>query len=245
MKAAPIIEELRSLDVDGSTMEVFLFRPDREVSLPAILLAQHLPVGHTGIENDTFTLETARRFARAGYVVAVPFLFHWWPKDESMERKRSESLDSRMVADMTAGYRLLAADSAVDAHRIAIVGHCWGGRVAWLAACHLPGCAALAVFYGGNIGKGLGPDSVPPLQLADRIMCPVIGLFGDEDSNPSPQDVDRYDEALSAAGVRHEFFQYEGAGHAFQNFPNPERYHAGASEDAWQQVLGFLQETLA
>jgi dienelactone hydrolase len=52
-----------------------------------VILAQHIPVGHTGIENDEFTLVTAARIASEGYVVAVPFIFHWWPKGEDAWQK--------------------------------------------------------------------------------------------------------------------------------------------------------------
>tara|TARA_Y100001933_G_scaffold58430_1_gene58448 strand:- start:1293 stop:2027 length:735 start_codon:yes stop_codon:yes gene_type:complete len=238
-------ERIDTVSVQGSPMEIFRFAPaGGSGPRPALVLAQHIPVGHTGIEHDTFTLETARRFARAGYAVAVPFIFHWWPKAETIERKRAEARDDWMVADMTAAFDALAADPGVDPSRIGAVGHCWGGRVAWLAACHLPELAACAIFYGGRIKLAMGPDSVPPIDLAGRIRCPVIGFFGNDDANPSPADVDDYAAALAAAGVEHGFHRYDGAGHAFQNFPTPERYREAASEDAWDKVLAFFQRTL-
>lgn len=233
-----------TVEVQGSPMEIFLFEPAGEGPHPGIVLAQHIPVGHTGIENDTFTLTTARRFADNGYAVAVPFIFHWWPKSEGMDRKKAESRDDRTVADIRAAFDVLVAQDGVDAERIAMVGHCWGGRVAWLAACHIDRFRALAVFYGGNIKKGLGEGSTAPIDLAAGIPCPVIGFFGNDDGNPSPQDVDDYSAALSDAGIPHEFYQYDGAGHAFQNFPAPERYVEAASEDAWDKVVAFLDDIL-
>jgi carboxymethylenebutenolidase len=237
-------ETVQTLDVLGSAMEVFLFEPEASPPHPALLLAQHIPVGHTGIEHDEFTLETARRFAGHGYLVAVPFLFHWWPKSAAIERKREEARDDWMVADVQATFELLAGRADVRGDRIGAVGHCWGGRVAWLAACSLPRLAACAIFYGGRIKLAMGPDSVPPIELAGFIRCPVAGYFGDEDRNPTPEDVDDYQRALAAAGVPHEFHRYPGAGHAFQNFPTPERYREAESEDAWTRVLGFLDSHL-
>lgn len=226
----------------GSPMDVLLFRPAGPGPHPGILLAQHLPVGHAGLEHDTFTLTTAQRLADQGYLVAVPFLFHWWPKSAPMDLKRNESRDDHIVEDMKAGFALLCAQPDVLRDRIVVMGHCWGGRVAWLAACHIQGFAALATFYGGNIKKALGAGNTPPLDLARHICCPVIGFYGNDDTNPSPQDVEDYSAALSAAGVAHEFHQYDGAGHAFQNFHAPERYNAAASEDAWDRLLVFLSE---
>lgn len=227
-----------------NSMEVFLFMPEGEGPHPGIVLAQHIPVGHSGIENDTFTLTTARRFAENGYAVAVPFIFHWWPKEEAMEMKKDESRDDWMVMDIKAAFALLAGHASVNAEKIAMVGHCWGGRMAWLAACHINRFRALAVFYGGNIKKGLGEGAVAPITLAKNIACPLIGFFGNDDGNPSPDDVEDYHKALGEAGIVHEFHQYDGAGHAFQNFPAAERYNETASEDAWGKVLDFLEQEL-
>ncbi len=236
-------ESIETVEVMGSPMEVFVFAPQGTAPLPGIVLAQHIPVGHTGIENDEFTLAAARRFAAAGYVVAVPFVFHWWPKSAEIERKRDESTDERMVADMAAARSLLTQREDVDAARIGVVGHCWGGRIAWLAACHLP-LSACAVFYGGRIKLAMGAGSTPPIELTRQIGCPVAGFFGNEDRNPTPEDVDDYERALADAGVTYEFHRYDGAGHAFQNFPTPERYREAQSEDAWSKVLEFLEDTL-
>src|SRR5687768_1054340 len=221
-------------------MEVFIFRPKGAGPHPGILLAQHIPMGHTGLENDPFTLTTAQRFADNGYIVAVPFIFHWWPKDAPMEKKREESKDDWIVADMQAGMEVLKAQPQINTARIGIVGHCWGGRVAWLAACHIRNIAALATFYGGNVKKALGAGNQPPIELTPHISCPVIGFYGNNDTNPSPADVADYSAALTAAGISHEFHQYDGAGHAFQNFPMPDKYNQPASDDAWAKVLRFL-----
>jgi len=238
------MHEVEILDVQGSPMEVFLFEPKRPAPRPALILLQHIPVGHTGLENDAFTLKTAERFAENGYVVAAPFLFHWWPKSAELQRKRDESRDDRMVLDLEATIGLLERRSDVARRAIGAVGHCWGGRVAWLAACHLPQLAAAAMFYGGRVKLPMGDGNSAPITLASQIRCPIIGFFGSEDQNPTPAEVDEYDEALSAAGVQHAFHRYAGAGHAFQNFPTPERYHHAASEDAWGKVLEFFAQHL-
>ena len=240
---------VQTVEVLGSPMEVFEFSPgvgdgSDGTPRPGLILAQHIPVGHTGIENDTFTLAAAERFAEAGYVVSVPFIFHWWPKDAEITLKRDESRDDWMVADMQAAHQVLSARDDVDETRIGVVGHCWGGRVAWLAACHIPTLAACAIFYGGRIKLPMGPGSTPPIELAASIKAPVAGFFGNEDANPTPEDVDDYEAALRDAGVACEFHRYEGAGHAFQNFPSPERYREAQSEQAWTEVLEFLDRRL-
>lgn len=238
-----------TLDVDGSAMEVFLFTPNVAGPHPAIILCQHIPVGHAGLEHDEFTLVSAQRLANEGYVVAVPFIFHWWPKTEDVKVKAGEFRDDRVIADLKATCLHLKSIQSVDHARIGIVGHCWGGRVSWLGACQLPELAACVLFYGGRIDKKLGPvelteKSKSPLEQTGNIACPVAGFFGNEDQNPTPELVDSYEAALKKSKVSYVFHRYDGAGHAFQNFPTPERYREQQSEDAWSKCIEFLDQHL-
>ncbi len=225
-------------------MEVFVYRPDVAAPYPGIVLAQHIPVGHAGIENDEFTLKTAERLAENGYAVAVPFIFHWWPKSEDIIVKRDESRDDWMVADCRAAFDILVNDPEVASDKIGVVGHCWGGRVAWLAACHIAELAACAIFYGGRVKLAMGEGNPPPIELAGKINCKEAGFWGNDDQNPTPEQVDDYAAALAAANVPHEFHRYDGAGHAFQNFPSEGHYRHEASEDAWGKLLTFLESEL-
>jgi len=238
------MHRIEILNVQDSPMEVFLFEPEGAGPFPGIILAQHIPGGHTGIENDPFTIQTAERYAENGYAVAAPFIFHWWPKEDDIEVKREGWRDDRAAEDLKAAHRLLAGQPEVDGGRVGIVGHCWGGRVSWLGACHISSLKACAVFYGGRVKVRMGANTPPAIELAGDIKCPVIGFFGNDDQNPTPEDVDDYEKALTAAGVEHVFHRYEGAGHAFQMFNSPERYRERQSEDAWDKVLGFLGERL-
>jgi carboxymethylenebutenolidase len=234
----------RIVEVQGSPMDVLVFEPEGKGPFPGLVVAQHIPVAHAGLEIDPFQVDVGERLARAGYAVAMPHFFHWWPKEADIEVKRKEFRDDWAVADFTAAYKLLSENSMVDESRIGVVGHCWGGRLCWLGACHIPQFRAAVVLYGGRIKSGMGPGSVPPIGLADRIRCPMMGLFGNEDGNPSPADVDDLDAALAAAGVPHEFHRYDGAGHGFQDYTNPNRYRREASDDAWKKLLGFLDKHL-
>jgi len=235
---------IHMVTVKGSPMEIFMFEPKGEAPHPGIVLAQHIPSGHSGVENDAFTLKTAERFAENGYAVAVPFIFHWWPKTDGIQVKREGFRDDWTTLDLQATFDHLASGENVDADRIGIVGHCWGGRVSWLGACHNPKLAACAIFYGGRVKVQMGPNTPPAIELAGNIKCPVAGFFGNEDQNPSPEDVNDYEAALAAASVPHVFNRYDDTGHAFQSFDSPEKFRPVSSEDAWTKVLAFLKETL-
>jgi carboxymethylenebutenolidase len=237
-------QRIETISVKGSPMEVFIFEPKGPGPHPGLILCQHIPIGHTGIENDKFTLAIAARYAANGYVVAAPFIFHWWPKSADMEVKRNEFRDDWTMPDLLATYELLSAMPNVNADRIGIVGHCWGGRVSWVGAMSNPKLKACAIFYGGRIRQAMGAGNPPAIDLAGSIKCPVIGFFGSLDKGPSPEDVDVYDAALRKAGVEHTFHRYEGANHAFQDQFSAERYHPQAAEDAWTKVLAFFDAKL-
>ena len=236
--------QIENLLVNGSPMEVFVFEPEGKGPFPALMQCMHIPVGHTGIENDEFTLRTAERYRDNGYVVLVPFIFHWWPKSAGIEIKREEFRDDWTKLDLDVAFKMLSEKVNVDSDRIGIFGHCWGGRVSWLGAATNQNYKACAVFYGGRIKKMMGENNTPAIDLAQNINCPVIGFFGNEDENPSPEDVNDYSKALTKGGVEHKFYRYDNAGHAFQSFNSEDKFRSEASEDAWGKVFDFFQEKL-
>lgn len=233
-----------SVEVQGSAMPVLVFEPPGDGPHPGLVIAQHLPIAHTGLTNDPFQIDVGERYAAAGFACVIPFLFHWWPLDADIAVKRAEFRDDWTVADLSAAFGLLSGLQSVDGERIGILGHCWGGRVAWLGACHEPRYRACAVFYGGRIKLPFADGAPPPITLAKNIRCPVLGIFGNEDQGPSPEDVDDYEAALETNGIAHEFHRYDGAGHGFQDFNNPERYREAQSEDAWEKALAFFRRQL-
>lgn len=236
--------EKRYADVQGSGMEMLLFLPEGKGPFPGIVVAQHIPVAHTGLEKDPFQLKVGERLAQAGFAAVIPYIFHWWAPEEDIAVKREEFRDDRVIEDLAAAYDLLAGSASVDGNRIGIIGHCWGGRVSWLGACSNPGYKAVTILYGGRIKVGMGEGATAPIKLADKINCPVLGIFGNDDQNPSPEDVNDYERALAEAGVHYEFHRYDDAGHGFQDFTNPERYRKEAAEDAWRKVLAFNEKEL-
>ncbi|MBT3602916.1 MAG: hypothetical protein HN521_07600, partial [Candidatus Latescibacteria bacterium] len=77
-----------TLIVNNQPMHTLIFEPETEGPHPGLIIAQHLPVAHAGLEKDPFTMDIGERYASAGYVCAIPFIFHWWPEDEDIAVKR-------------------------------------------------------------------------------------------------------------------------------------------------------------
>ena len=195
--------EKRTVGIQGSPMEVLSFAPEGPGPFPGIVVAQHLPIAHEGLEKDPFTIDVGERLAKAGYTSVTPYVFHWWDPEEDIAVKREEFRDDRAVADYNAAFDMLVRSDKVDESRIGIMGHCWGGRLSWLHACHNDQYKALVTLYGGRIKLGMGDGAIAPIDLCGRMACPVMGIFGNEDANPSPADVDDLDAALTKAGVAH------------------------------------------
>jgi carboxymethylenebutenolidase len=69
--------------------------------------------------------------------------------------------------------------------------------------------------------------------------APLLGLFGGQDKNPSPEQVRTIDAALTEHGKPHEFHTYPDAGHAFFSVDRPS-YNVEAVKDGWQRIWAFF-----
>ena len=190
---------------------------------------------------DKFVEDRVDALARHGYAAAAPDLYHRQPSDGADMMTRIGRLrDTEIIADADATIAHLRAMTETRVTDLAVLGFCMGGRITYLLAGARPSAwRAAGVFYGGNIMKAWG-DGPTPFNLTANIAAPMIGFFGLEDTNPSPADVDTIDAELTRHGKPHEFHRYEGAGHAFLNFTNAERYRASQAKDAWEKMLAFL-----
>ena len=187
------------------------------------------------------------QYAANGYVAIAPALYHRQhpnPKlgyDEmpAVQGYMGELRDNELVEDVNVAIDYLNNKYPRTAgQKIGIVGYCVGGRIAYLAATSCPGLSAASVYYGGRILVPFG-DGPAPIDLTSNISIPVMGNFGDTDENPSPADVKTIDDALTAAGVTHDFKSYPGAGHGF-NCDDRGSYNEAAATDAFTRTLGFF-----
>lgn len=224
--------------VDGSEMEVYVDVPAGAGPHPAMVVTFH----RGGI--DAFTRKFVDDLAAAGYAAAAPNFYHRRPADEDTVEAMSHVIDVDIVSDINGAVALLQGNEAVDSDAIGIVGHCFGGRNSFLGAASNPVFRACAVFYGGNTMVARGEGRPTPFELMKNIACPVIGFFGNDDKNPSPDDVAKIDAELTSHGIAHTFHAYDGTGHAFQNFLNEAGYRPEATKDSQPKLLAFLAEHL-
>jgi carboxymethylenebutenolidase len=168
-------------------------------------------------------------YAADGYVAVAPAVF------DRVERGVDLGYDAagieagrsiRAKADTTNALADIAAARAfvADAGRVGIVGYCWGGLLAWLAACRLDGFAAAIVYYGGGIGEVLG----------ETPRCPVLGHFGERDKMIPLAWIDEWRQRHPT----HPVHTYD-ADHGFNCDARPS-YNAAAAKLARERTLAFL-----
>ena len=83
-----------------------------------------------------------------------------------------------------------------------------------------------------------------PIDLTERMAAPLLGLFGNDDRNPTAAQVDRTEAELKRHGKVYEFHRYDGAGHAFFNWERPAAYRAEQAQDGWRHVFAFFERHL-
>ena len=221
-------------------MDMYAALPDGSGPHPAVVIAFH--VG--GL--DDFDRKMADQLAEAGFVAVVPDLFHRFSK-EVMDGPRLDRLghlkDADIIADMNAAVDFLTSNSAIDNDRIGVTGFCMGGRISWLMAASNQIFKCTVPFYGGNIMGNWGPGDTP-FSMSNNINCPMLFHFGAEDGNPSVADRDTFDAELKRLGKDFEFHTYDGAGHAFMDHTNPDRYHEASAAAAWPRTIDFFNNHL-
>ena len=139
-----------------------------------------------------------------------------------------------IAADVQAAVEALRAD---DVERVATLGFCMGGRMAFLSNTLELGLAGVVGFYGTLVGPWRN-DAPEPVARAGAMTAPVLGLFGGADPAIPADHVAAFDEALATAGIEHRLVTYPGAPHSF--FDRKATEFATESAAAWDEVLAFL-----
>lgn len=221
-------------------MEITLEIPENATApFPALILCHH----REGV--DEFTIDAAKKLASGGFLTAVPNFYHRRPRGEEWQASRKTMQDVEVVADLKSTANFLTKLNNVNADRIGIIGHCMGGRSAFIGAAELQRLRAAVILYGGHLFKTEGKGSQPPIEHVKHIRAPILGLYGDEDHVIPLDELKRVIAVLDNEKIDSEFHIYRGAGHAFQDFSRSDHYRKDASDDAWRRTFEFLYKHLS
>ncbi|HQU15822.1 MAG: carboxymethylenebutenolidase [Chromatiales bacterium 21-64-14] len=235
------VEAVR-LDIGGGLQGVYA-RPGSAGPHPALLIFTEAYGLNTHFE------QLVRRLAAAGYCTLVPDLYRgdvYDYSDVDSARARLRLLrDAAAMEDTGRALDFLAARKEVDQARIAVLGFCMGGRLAFLAHGTYPTrLRAAACFYGGGIAPERDPLDRPALlDQAPRMQGPLLLIYGAEDGSIAPEEHGRVATALSAAGRRYTLAVFPEAGHGFFCDARPS-YRPAPAAEAWTLLLEFLSHAL-
>ena len=231
---------------NGDIGEAYYARPNGSGKTPGVVLIHHMPGW------DEWICEATRKLAHHGFATIAPHLYFregpGSPDDVGARvRAAGGASDDQVVGDARAAAAWLRAQPHSNG-KVGVIGYCSGGRHAFLIACRATEFDACVDCWGGNVivddPKMLNAKRpVAPINLADGLNCPLLGLFGNDDENPTADQVNRTEAVLKKLGKTYTFHRYDGAGHAFFNASRVS-YRAEQAADGWQKVFAFFHKHL-
>lgn len=170
-------------------------------------------------------------YASEGYVAIAPALFDRVQRGVELsygDDDIAKGRDLKTGSDTQAALRDVAAaiDVVRPAGKVGLVGYCWGGYIAWMAAARLEGLACAVPYYGGGMLEAIN----------EQPKCPVMAHFGRKDTHIPVAGVEKLQAAHPAAKV----FLYD-AGHGF-NCDERGSFDADAARLARERSIAFLHQ---
>jgi carboxymethylenebutenolidase len=230
----------------GTPITAYVAKPSGPGPFPGVVLIHHLPGW------SEFYIETTRRFAHHGYLAICANLYQRAGEgnpDDVAAKVRAEGgiPDAQMVGDTEAAVKWMRAQPNHNG-KVGLFGSCSGGRHAFIYVCQKKDVDACAELWGGRVVMGKdelnAKTPVAPIDMTKDLSCPLIGLFGNDDRAPSPEQVNQHEVELKKHGKSYEFHRYDGAGHGIWYWHRP-LYRPEAAMDGWSKVLAFFKKHLA
>ncbi len=225
----------------GDEIEAYLATPTSPGQHPGVVVIHHMP-GY-----DRSTKEIVRTFAAYGYAALCPNLHHRYAPGAKATDAAAAAIeaggvpDDQCIGDVSGAADYLHA-LPVSKGRVGVIGYCSGGRQAYVVACSIDFDAAVDC-YGGRVVAT--PDDltparpISPIDRTPDLRCPLLGLFGKEDGNPSPEQTATIEAALRTNNKTYEFHTFENAGHAFFSVDRP-NYRVDAAREGWKLIWDFF-----
>ncbi len=230
----------------GEAIEAYLARPLGVASAPGVVVIHHMPGW------DEWTMEVARKLAAHGYAAIAPHLFSRlgaagtpWHELAASARTVGGMPDAQVVGDVGAAAELLR-EQPLSNGKVGVIGFCSGGRQAYMMACKLDIDAAVDCWGGRVIAKPEELNERQPeavIDMTPEMRCPLLGIFGNDDASPDPDQVNRTEAVLRDLGKDYEFHRYDGAGHGFFATDRA-NYRPEQAVDGWKKVFAFFERTL-
>ena len=236
--------EIQVPTADGK-MPAYRAQPAQGSNFPVILVVQEIFGVHEYIK------DTCRRLAKLGYQAIAPELYarqgdprQYTEIPEILSKVVSKVPDSQVMADLDATVAWAQANGG-DTTRLGITGFCWGGRITWLYAAHNPKVKAGVAWYGRLTSPASEMTPRHPLDVADKLNGPVLGLYGGQDAGIPNDTVEKMQAALAQsanpASKASAIHLYPDAPHAFHADYRPS-YRKETAEDGWKRMQDWFRK---
>jgi carboxymethylenebutenolidase len=194
--------------------------------------------------------DIVRRFAKEGFfsITFEPYAreggVQHLPDIDAVRKVVDPVPDARVMGDLDAITGYVRKHASAQPDHIGITGFCRGGMYALLFAAHSSFIKAVVPWY-GQLRPVIAPGvrSVGPLDIADKISCPVLGLYGGADVGIPTADVKAMEAALKDSGKTAEFVIYPDTPHAFHADYRPS-YREEAAKDGWKRCMAWFNKYL-
>jgi carboxymethylenebutenolidase len=215
--------------------------PANKKKLPVVVVVQEIFGVHEHIK------DLCRRLAKEGYYAIAPALYarHGDPaKVENMQTLMRDIVskvgDQHVMTDIDSTIEY-AGKHGGNADKTAITGFCWGGRIVWLYSAHNPKLKAGAAWYGRVVGTPSDMQPRHPIDVAEDLHAPVLGLYGAKDRGIPLESVEKMRAAIKTAHGKSEILVYENADHGFNADYRP-TYSKTDATDAWAKMLAWFHK---
>jgi len=230
------------ISVQGGNMPAYFAAPKKAGRCATVIVVPEIWGMHE------YQKDICRRLAKLGYY-AVTF-DPYFRKGELYKMTDIKDVlaaansleDSVMLADLDALVAWVEQQPKANAKKLGITGMCRGGRTVWMYAAHSKKIKAGVAWYGG---LNSAPPAMPltPLDVADQLHAPVLGLYGGADQGIPLEMVERMRAALLAFGKDKEsiIHVYPDMPHAFHADYRPS-YRKEAADDGWKRMLAWFKK---
>jgi carboxymethylenebutenolidase len=230
------------IPVTGGNLPAYFAAPKKAGSYPTVIVIPEVFGMHE------YQRDICRRLAKAGYyaITLDPFFrigdLSKIADIKEVVGKANTLYDGQMLSDLDELVAFVENQPKANTKKLGITGMCRGGRTVWMYTAHSKKIKAGVSWYGG---LNPAPPAMPltPIDIADKLNAPVLGLYGGADTGIPLDAVERLRAALVAFGKEKEsmIHVYEGMPHAFHADYRPS-YRKPAADDGWKRMLAWFKK---
>jgi carboxymethylenebutenolidase len=225
-----LMTEFIKYPAETGDMKGFMAWPKKGKKFPAVIVI------HENRGLVPHIRDVTRRMAKEGFLALAPDALSpvgGTPEDIT----NVGELFKQLVPEQTTK-NFVAAVKYLKTHplstgKVGCTGFCWGGAMTNQVAVNAPDLDAAVPYYGRQ----------PVEADVAKIKAPIMAHYAGNDAGIDA-GIPAFEEALKKYNKEYQIFVYEGAGHAFNNDSNPERYNEQAAKLAWGRTIGFFKEKL-